>query len=131
GFEYYYLWQRCHTQLRALRGDTLPISSLAYGPEGKVLVCASNEPPPSMWGITGTDSVPSRQRGNVTLWAPDTGKKRWTITDLSGGVTALAFAPDGKTVAVGSSTLAGGMPGPADYRGLVATLAQGGGQKVG
>lgn len=58
---------------------------LGVTPDGKTLVSASRDR--TLWG-----------------WNPETGERRWQLSDLPRPATALAFSPDGKRMAVAAGT---------------------------
>jgi WD40 repeat protein len=60
------------------------IRALAYSPDGKLLAAGTGEP---------------NERGIVVLWDVATRKPRWTHAEKK-GAPAVAFSPDGQTLAV-------------------------------
>jgi RNA polymerase sigma factor (sigma-70 family) len=68
----------------SLRGDSGPIWSVAFSPDGKRLASAGGTP-------DGT--------GEVKLWDVASGKELIAIRPGAGSVRAVAFAPDGGTLA--------------------------------
>lgn len=73
------------SQLRAtLKGPEESISQLVWSPDGKVLA-----------SVTG-------QTGEVRLWDAAQGRELMKFQAEQGNYACLAFAPDGKTLAVGS-----------------------------
>jgi WD40 repeat protein len=63
----------------------LEIRDLAFSPDGKLLAAVTGQP---------------KERGQVILWDLDTRKPRW-VRQESDGVPAVAFAPDGRLLAIG------------------------------
>ena len=61
------------------------IRCIAFSPDGSLVAAAFGEP---------------KQRGCVVLWKVETKKRLWTYV-ADDGVPTLAFAPDGKTIAIG------------------------------
>jgi WD40 repeat protein len=77
------LWDGALTKvLKTFEGDNL--MSLAFSPNGSILAASS-------------------QRGGVKLWDTATGAEIVTLSRHHGGVSALAFSPDGRTLATGGS----------------------------
>jgi WD40 repeat protein len=75
------------TALRADEADPVPARVVVFSPAGNLLAAG-----------TGTKDKP----GQLTLFDVSTRKALWTHAE-DHGVTALAFSPDGKTLAVASS----------------------------
>jgi RNA polymerase sigma factor (sigma-70 family) len=80
-------------KLRTVDGPPEGALTIAFAPGGHKIAC----------GGVGRSQVPQggyRPHGEVRLWDADSGALRWTWkgSDM-GGVTSLAFAPDGKTLA--------------------------------
>jgi WD40 repeat protein len=67
------------------------VTSLAFSPDGKVLVSGSGE------------KVGNKSAGLVTLWEVPTGRERVTLRGHDGWVNSVAFSPDGKTIASASA----------------------------
>src|SRR5262249_5756888 len=63
------------------------VAAVAVSPDGRTLVAGGGS-----WGEPG--------HGNVAAWDLATGGRRWLVTDVPGSVWGLAFAPDGKTLAL-------------------------------
>src|SRR5207237_314361 len=59
GFEWYYHWRLCHSELFTLRGLPGPVRSVAFSPDGKALAIACEVP--AAWPSTA---------GSVFLWDP-------------------------------------------------------------
>jgi WD40 repeat protein len=68
--------------IHTLRGHTLPVSALAWSPDGSRLFSASHDK-------------------RVLIWNPVTGEAIEPLTRHSNWVTALAVTPDGKRLLVG------------------------------
>lgn len=67
-------------------GDSaaLPIRAIAFSPDGKAVVAGTGEP---------------NQAGSVILWEIATRQPRWVHREAM-GIPSVAFAPDGKTLAI-------------------------------
>ena len=79
-----HLWEaQTGKQLAVLSGHQGPIRSLAFSPDGKTLVSASDDQ-------------------TVRVWDTKTNQSRSVLEDHNGTVDCLAFSSDGKTVASGS-----------------------------
>ncbi|MBV9865010.1 MAG: hypothetical protein JO316_06645 [Abitibacteriaceae bacterium] len=68
--------------------------SLAFSPDGKILASGS--------GDRNVGEVSLRHAGEVRLWDMQTGKLKRTLQEHQDIVTALAFSPDGQSLASGS-----------------------------
>src|SRR5206468_1065208 len=79
GFEWYYLWRLCHSELRTLQGHTHPVISVAFSPNGQRLATASDD-------------------RTVKVWDAATGRELRTLQ----GHTSVAFSPDGRHLASAS-----------------------------
>jgi WD40 repeat protein len=80
GFEWFYLYRLCHTELLTVRHPSV-VFSVAYSPDGKRLASVA--------------------RGFVKVWDARTGHELLTLPGGGGGV---AFSPDGKRLACGVAT---------------------------
>jgi WD40 repeat protein len=64
--------------------EELHVRAVVFSPDGKLLAAGTGE---------------AKEQGTVTLWDVATRQRRWTHTE-SDGVPALAFSPDGRTLAI-------------------------------
>jgi WD40 repeat protein len=71
--------------VQTLEGHLAAVGSLAFSPNGKMLVSGGGH----------TD-------GAMIFWDPATGEQRQTVRTGRESVSALAFSPDGKILASGS-----------------------------
>ena len=83
GFEWYYLWRLCHSELRTFVGHTRGVTSVAFSPDGKSLASGSY------------DCL-------VKVWDVATGQNTLTLKGHDSTVTSVVFSPDGKHLASGS-----------------------------
>ena len=69
---------------------------LAFSPDGKTVAGACD------WGGGRPDMVIPQDAPKVMLWDAATGHLRRTLTSFRGGISALSFSPDGRTLAAAS-----------------------------
>jgi WD40 repeat protein/tRNA A-37 threonylcarbamoyl transferase component Bud32 len=121
GFEWYYLWRKCHGDLFTLRGHTHPVAGVVFSPDRKLLASVSTDGAVKVWS-TATRKVclslqaPAGEKANLSfrrqgtflswsgpgrakLWDLRTGKEvfafHWSAPKQSCGV----FCPGGKRLA--------------------------------
>jgi WD40 repeat protein len=83
GFEWFYLWRLCHSELAILRGHNAQMRAVAFSPDGQFVATG------------GADAT-------ARIWAAETGKAVHELKGhQAGGVATVAFSPDSKTVATG------------------------------
>jgi eukaryotic-like serine/threonine-protein kinase len=88
------LWDVRTGEVRAtLRGHTGWVSSVCFSGDGNTLASAG-----------GVDRWFGGRpwRGEIKLWDVSTGRERITLQEEQGGVTSVAFSPDGETLASAS-----------------------------
>jgi WD40 repeat protein len=91
GFEWYYLWGLCHSELLTLKGHTDMVNSVAFSPDGQRLASASRD-------------------GSVKVWDARTGQEIFTFEGNKNkalppiwqdNIAVVAFSPDGNRLASG------------------------------
>ena len=82
GWEWYHLWQICHSTYMIL-GEHTGSANAAFSPDGKSIIS----------GSVGEDLI---------LWDAMTGTKEQILKGHSGTVYSVAFSPDGKKIVSGS-----------------------------
>ena len=100
--EYRYAFSRSPIVLsrqgtRSLSFLTVPaqeVSLLVFSPDGKILASGGHRREIRLWDVAF---------GEIRLWDVDTSRQIAVMPAPEGSVTALAFSPDGKTLASGSS----------------------------
>ena len=94
GFEWYYLYRLCHSDLLTLKGHGGWLASVAFSPDGKRL------------GLTGYvysvafspdgKRLASADDKTLKLWDTQTGQELLTLKGHTGRVNSVAFSPDGR-----------------------------------
>src|SRR5262249_30176847 len=81
---------------RTLISERAGVTALAFSPDGNLLAGADGYLVPAGQGATQWIS-------EASLWNVQTGKVEQTLTELSPWLRSVAFSPDGKMLATGSS----------------------------
>jgi WD40 repeat protein/tRNA A-37 threonylcarbamoyl transferase component Bud32 len=125
GFEWHYLEQLSRMDLRTLRGHNHNVMGVAFDPEGRRLISASEDGTLKLWNAATGDEIRTLRRdaGNVfcaafspdgrhvasgsmdqtvTLWDVESGQALHVLRGHSGLVLGVAFSPDGHRIASAS-----------------------------
>ncbi|MBD1833320.1 PD40 domain-containing protein [Cyanobacteria bacterium FACHB-472] len=119
------LWSKDGILLETLKGHTAPVKSVSFSPDGKTLVSVGDDNTVRIWNlndnssfnvltghsapVSSVSSSPKGQTlasvsldGEVKLWKLPGGEELTLQHTLKGYV--VAFSPDGKTIAIASSS---------------------------
>jgi eukaryotic-like serine/threonine-protein kinase len=134
-FDWYYLWQRCHSEVTSVAGSPGLGRNVAFSADGRWLATVDNGREIHLWNATngvehskllghtarinqvvfsprGGLLASASQDGTVRLWDVATSKALQVLPMGTNSVGALAFSSDGKWLAVGEGlrTPSGGTP---------------------
>lgn len=79
--------------LRALSGQSETVETVAFSPDGRLVAAGDVTHTGLLTPVTG------RQLGTIAIWDVHSGRRVWTWTSTEGTIDALAFSPDGRTLA--------------------------------
>ena len=80
--------------LKTLTGHKDVVSSVVFSPDGNYIVSGD-------WYHSLYDTSGGAWSGEIRVWNTHTGELIKTLTGHTGGVSSMAFSPDGKTLASG------------------------------
>lgn len=83
GFEWYYLWQLCHSGRQMLPTHKGDVYGIAFSPDGRMLATASEDE-------------------KVHVWDAATGQLLTSLSENAGELNCVAFSPDGGLLAIGA-----------------------------
>jgi WD40 repeat protein len=93
GWEWNYIERSCHLERRTLRGHTHSVNTVAFSPDGRLVVSGAGE---RFYGASETHNA------ELILWDARSGRRVCSVPGLKGAINTVAFSPDGKSIVVGS-----------------------------
>ncbi len=126
GWEWNYLWNQTHSDLRTLEGHTGPVQCACFSPTGKQIASASWDGTIRLWdALTGEPLrtleghagwvrsvnfsrdglriVSSSDDKTLKIWDAETGHELRTLTGHAASIHSAAFSPDGSRIASASN----------------------------
>ena len=92
-------------ELNLIAGNKYQVGDIAFSPDGRTLASDSNDTSIRLWDDETGKSIIDEGNRTVRLWDVKTGRQIRTFTGHEYFITALAFSPDGKTLASGSASI--------------------------
>ena len=126
-FDWYYLWQRCHSEIINLPGSPGIGRNVAFSPDGRLLATIGNGGVIRIWNATnGVELVSlaghtgmvnqvvfaprsgmlasAGADGTVRIWDPISGKQLQKLQIGTNSFAALSFSADGRSMAAGEGS---------------------------
>jgi WD40 repeat protein/serine/threonine protein kinase len=94
GWEWSYVRRQCHLDLHTFNEPAPSVNCVAFSPDGKRVASGSGEFP----------GDPRRRAGDLVVRDAATGQEVFSRRGLPGGVSTVAFSPDGRWLASGNAS---------------------------
>ncbi len=94
-FEWYYLWKESHKE------PFTELLTLRSGENNKASIASAFAPDGSVFATSNADPMKASAPGEIIFWDSESGEKTFSLSGHAGGIGAIAFSPDGKTLASG------------------------------